>query len=247
MRKDELRKLRKLNATPAMVRLAADNEGKCERIESWGSTECMRKYGIFMRAQHLGKYLKIAIFLPNEVKKGRMKPRFEVFINVEGCEYITREWGEDETELWRTARIDNLDFRYYSRVKSRYAGYMYHSQKDAWMEPSQARSIAKTLKSNGKNGYRTVMEYQQRIQKQNIEARERREQEPWDKDMALVPEKTPAGFEKWWQKEVIKDHFIFYTYEKNGAKTGYCSYCDSEVELKERPKHNKESRYLCHR
>lgn len=248
MRKEELRKLRQLNATPAMIRLAADNERECERKEDWYRTTCKRIYGIFMRAQHLGKFMKIAIFLPNEVKDGRTKPRFEVFINIDGSEYITREWGKNEEELWRTARIDNLDYGSYIKNRSRY-NYMYYSQQDAWMEPSQARHIAKILDiKNGSRGYRAVQNWQERIQKQNIEDRERREQAPWDEDMALVPDRMPAGFDEWWQKEVIKEHFIFYTYDQNGAKTGYCSYCDSEVELKEKPRHNKDSKCpKCHR
>lgn len=248
MQKKELRKLRQLNATPAMIRLAEDNERACERKEPRGRTTCKRKYGIFMRAQHLGQYLKIAIFLPNEVKDGRTKPRFEIFINVEGDEYITREWGKNEDELWRTARIDNLDYCAYVKTSAR-DSYMYYSQNDAWMEPSQARYIAKTLDiSNGSRGYRAVWQWQERIQKQNIADRERREQAPWDEDMALVPDRMPAGFDKWWQKEVIKEHFIFYTYDANGAKTGYCSYCESEVELTEKPRHNKDSKCpKCHR
>lgn len=255
MYKKELRKLRQLNATPAMIRLAAGNKGYYERKESWGSTHCERKYGIFMRAQQLGAYLKVAIFLPNEVKDGRTKPRFEVFINVDGSEYITREWGMDETELWRTARIDNLD--YYKYVKEKYSwrsysyswSYMYYSQQNAWMEPSQAKNIAKILDAkDGSSVYKAVWQWQERIQKQNIADREKREQAPWDEDMALVPDRTPSGFDRWWQKEVIREHYIFYTYDKNGAKTGYCSYCDSEVKLKETPRHNKEGKCpKCHR
>ncbi|WP_291236782.1 PcfJ domain-containing protein [Frisingicoccus sp.] len=249
MQKKELRKLRRLNATKAMIRLAAVNEGKCERKESsWHKTDCKRKYGIFMRAQNLGKYIKIAIFIPDDLNDGRKKPRFEVFLNVKGSEYITREWGKDETELWRTARIDNLDYAYYVKGNDKYS-YMYYSQKEAWMEPSQARYIAELMgMKEGSRGYKAVRTWQERIQKQNIAEKERREQLPWDEDMKLVPDRMPDGFEKWWQKEVISKHFIFYTYDRDGAKEGYCSYCESMVQLKEKPKHNLESRCpKCHR
>ena len=62
MRKEILRKLRTLNATKEMMEKASVNERKIKVKLSYGEKVFERKYAIFMRCQHLGSYLKIAIF-----------------------------------------------------------------------------------------------------------------------------------------------------------------------------------------
>lgn len=36
----------------------------------------------------------------------------------------------------------------------------------------------------------------------------------------------------------IQTNYIFYDYRKGGARYGYCTYCEKEVALKQRPYHN---------
>ena len=36
----------------------------------------------------------------------------------------------------------------------------------------------------------------------------------------------------------IQENYIFYDYRKGGARYGYCTYCEKEVALKQRPYHN---------
>lgn len=230
MRKEVIRKLRTLNATKEMMQKAAENEGE-KRVESGYYYKVFkRKYAIFMRCQHLGPYLKIAIFIPEEMRTGISSPHFEIFINLDGKEYITREWKNGQ-EVWRTSKICNLKF---SNNES--WSYMYYSEKMSWINQEGSKSIKKLLNTE-KGGYEGVLEYQERILKERLEEKRRKETRPWDEDMSLVPE-LPQGFNKWWKKEGISEHFIFYKYKRGGATTGYCSNCEKEVIITN-PKHGK--------
>lgn len=223
MIKAELRKLRRLNATKEMMRKAEEDAG-CE--DRWGHHE---KYAheMFIRAQHLGGFLKAAVFCCGWLKQGIRSPCYEVFINISGEEYITRVLDEDGKETrWSAARIDNLPSpegrRYFTGTP--------------WMDNSQALALGKSLKTDGK-GYDAIWKFQQRICKEKIKEKEKRETAPWDADMALVPE-LPKAFDRWWRKEGITQNYIFYHYDRK-ILTGYCSYCEMDVYLKEKPAHNK--------
>ena len=94
MIKAELRKLRALNATKEMMQKAAADNGVEVEEKDWNGKSYTKKYkyryGMYLRCQNLNGYLKIAIFIPGEMKKGIATPRFEIFINPEADEYITR-------------------------------------------------------------------------------------------------------------------------------------------------------------
>lgn len=65
--------------------------------------------------------------------------------------------------------------------------------------------------------------------------------------MALTPP-LPKDWLRWVDKVGIPGQYIFYQYRKGGAKTGYCTYCEKEVPLKQQPYHKKEGRCpCCHR
>lgn len=231
MIKKELRKLRTLNATPEMIKKAKENEGKYKERVTFGYVrEYKRKYGSYLRCQNLKGYLKIAIFMPKDMIAGKKEPRFEIFIDPENENYITREWVKGE-EYWRTARIENLNYN------NDGGNYMWEAEKEAWINREGAKSIQTGLKVD-RGGYEGISKWQQSIDKKRLEERRARETRPWDEDMALVPE-MPKGFEKWWQKEAIREHFIFYHYDRKGVREGYCSYCEKMVPVTS-PKHGKE-------
>lgn len=240
MRKSDLRKLRKLNATKEMMEKAAENEELTEVKDSYGyKRKYKRKYGMFMRCQNLGGILKVALFYPDEMRCGTETPKYEIFLNYKGSEYITRELDRNGIELkWRTARIDNLDFL----EKGSNWSYFYDSRKKAWINPEGSKQI-KNLLNVEKGGYEGIRKYQERISDEKIKEQRRKETAPWDADMALIP-KLPTGFEKWWKKEAITENFIFYDYKRGGAKTGYCSYCEKEVPI-QHPKHSKTGECPC--
>lgn len=239
MIKAELRKLRTLNATKEMMEKAAKNEMEAVAELPYGQKKLQRKFAMFMRCQHLGGYLKIAIFIPDEMKNGISSPHFEIFINLKGQEYITREWKEGK-EVWRTSKICNLKF-----TNQNSWSYFYYSEKYTWVNQEGNQSIKRLLKT-GTGGYEGILEYQERVLDERLKEKRRRETKSWDEDMALIPD-VPQGFKNWWPKEGIPEHYIFYEYKRGRVKTGYCSYCDRVVDVTE-PRHGKQGICLrCHK
>ena len=114
MRKDKLRSLRSLNATDKMLELAADNE-YIKTYNRWDGQEInekRRKYALLLRTQQLKGIVKIAVFLPGKINSGIKTPRWEIFIDSDREEFITRVlddkgnetgWSSAMTELTATA------------------------------------------------------------------------------------------------------------------------------------------------
>lgn len=233
MIKKELRKLRTMNATPEMIKKAKENEVLGEKQTAYGYThKYKRKYGLYLRCQNLQGYLKIAVFWPKDMLKGKKEARFEIFIDPKNENYISREWVKGE-EVWRTARIENLSY------DNRGYNWMYESENYAWMNNEGTQTIKRVLKVD-KGGYKGILEWQKRIDEKKLKEKRARETRPWDKDMALVP-KIPEGFTGWVKKEAIPEHFIFYQYDRKGAREGYCSYCEKMVTI-QNPKHGMEAK-----
>lgn len=112
MRKSELEKLRTLNATPAMIR--ALQEPGTKRYYSGKINE--EKYHLAARCQQLGGYLKISICTREDISKKVYTPKWDIFINYEGDEYITRERQKDGSYKWRKAYGYNLeDYTWYNK------------------------------------------------------------------------------------------------------------------------------------
>lgn len=229
MRKSELRALRTLNATKEMIEKAKVNEEEKRVKTHWGEKTVKRKYHMFLRCQNLGVYLKVAVFSPKKLAAGDNRPIYEIFINPDGEEYITRELEDGKEVNWLTSKIDNL------QVHGNGWEGRYYSEEVAYINPEGRKNIRTRLKTVA-GGYDGILEFQRRIREEKIKQRERREQQPWDEDMALVPPE-PKRFEKWWKKEGISEQFMFYDYGRKVVK-GYCSYCEKEVPIKE-SRHNK--------
>ena len=218
MNKKKLLALRTLNATDKMMKMAANQEYKATGYEGRHKEY---KYGMFLRCQNLQGILKVSVFFAEEMKKGRSEAHYDIFCNYEGGEWLTL----DRTDMtWKTAKIDYLD-------KPDYAFYS-----GKWMNPEGIAEIKRCLEvDNG--GYRGILTWQLGIREDELKQKHRRETDPWDMKMEQVPE-LPKDWNNWINKGGCKFHYIFYTYERKGAKTGYCTYCKKEVPIS-KPKHNK--------
>ncbi|MBE5877078.1 MAG: hypothetical protein E7290_09375 [Lachnospiraceae bacterium] len=241
MIKAELRKLRALNATKEMMqKAAADNGVEAKEKDGNGKPYTKKykyRYGMYLRCQNLNGYLKIAVFLPDDMKKGIETPRFEIFINPKADEYITREYENGE-EKWRKATIENLNF-----PKGIWSYLYYDCFKESWINKDGAKSIKTVLKVED-GGYIGIRDYQRKVLKEKREEQYRRETAAWDADMALVKD-LPKNFMEWVSKKGIPEHFIFYQYDaKKEAESGYCSYCDKDVPIV-KPRHNKKGVCAC--
>lgn len=234
LKKDELRKLRTLRATPAMIAAAKDNDVITkERMSACYGTytrEYLRKYGYFLRCQNLGAFLKIAVFFSIEINKGQMDPHYEVFINPETGEYITRELTDGVETNWIGNMIDNL------KVPYKDYSYQYHCRKLAWINTEGKATLKRMLESNSDDALNMIRYWQSRMRQEKRNRNYDKNIEKWEKEVA-APELTDA-MKTWIKREVVTEHYMFYKYDRKGVKEGFCTYCEKKVPLPEKYKNN---------
>lgn len=231
MIKRNLEKLRTLKATPSMV-LKVNEPGR-KNVSRWYTNSTRKnayRYGCALRCQQIRGILKVALFTEKDLNGGNMDPRYEIFINYEGQEWISRERTKNGW-VWRTAMIDNL----YNRYNIHYDHDQY-----SYINPEGSRKI-KRLLNVSKGGYEGIMEWQHRVNEQRKEDKYKRETAKWDEAMDKVPNEIPEGFKKFCLQEGIKEHYIFYDYDRKGQNEGYCTCC-GKIVRGINPKYNKEDK-----
>lgn len=247
MRKEELRKLKRINATKLMVRLAKENvlEEPIVYDMGWGEVKENTQYDMFVRCQTRGKILMIGLFFPSDLAAGVLTPAYELYLNPEGDEFITRILQEGKEIRWSSAKMENLERINEETFIDEYGWYMSYKDIDSriWQNREGKDTIRQFLETKEK-GWQGIREYQNRARDNQIAEKERRQQEPWDKDMALVPEEILPGFKRWTEHDATKQHYIFYEYDRKEAQTGYCSYCEKQVPVI-KPRHNKKTVCRC--
>lgn len=230
MRKNELRKLRTLKATPKMMKMAAEDTPRRETYSyGWSSHErTVYQYGLYMRCQTLSGFLKVAFFLPDRMRLGGNLPAYELFICRQTGEFLTYDRNRDK---WLTAKLDLLDW----------PDYVGTSEKK-WINP-EGYSTIKTYLGVKQGGFSGLMEYQLKVRADELKRRHKRETDPWDMDLAQTPD-LPKDWVRWVRKVGIPENYIYYEYTKKGTETGYCTYCEKDVPIKT-PRHNKKGRCPC--
>ncbi|WP_029502521.1 PcfJ domain-containing protein [Lachnoclostridium phytofermentans] len=228
MKIEELKKLRKLYATKEMMQKAGIDVPK--RVSTGGYYKKLvesYKNGVYMRGQNLGGIFKIAFFLADRMRVGIKEPVYELFINYESGEFITYDVS---LKSWRNAKLDMLEW----------PEYVYHSGK--FVNAECNRSIKNLLKVTS-GGFKGILDYQLNVRADQLKKKHKRETNPWDLDMDEVPE-LPKDWNKWVEKVGITSNYIFYEYQRNGAKTGYCSWCEKDVPIA-KVKHNMIGKCKC--
>lgn len=243
MQKEALRQLKGITATPAMVRLAQNNKHEMTYPSKWGvyKKNTLRDLLIRCEIESVGKdsILVVCVFLPVKVAKGILTPICEIYCNLQTREYITRMLDDrGKEQKWSNAMADNLE-----KVGNYMDSYYWNINIPAWhariWQPPKEKKIIQDFLGTEEKSILGLIEWQRKIKKEKMEEKEKRQQEPWDRDMALIPEIFPS-FYTWMEKDGHNHHYIFYEYDKKGAKEGYCSHCQRLVPV-EKPKHNKES------
>lgn len=239
MRKEELRKLRALPATKEMMQKG--KRFKEVKEKRWYSDEVKIKivpdYNLLLRVQNLNGYIKIALFLPEMMRKDIKTPRYEVFLNVPGGEYITRELDDSGNEKrWLSAMACNLkEVNYYS-------WWHYDKGTSVFVSRDGMQTLNRLPLENELNnpkGLNRLRRWQTEQHEKLIKQREQREQAPWDADMKLVP-KITKGFEEWMRRNAASEYFMIYEYDSKGQKVGYCSKCRKRVPIVN-PRHGKKT------
>lgn len=233
MRKEELRKLRALPATKEMMEKGKRYQEKEERYWYSGTKHLViyPEYDLLLRVQNLQGYIKIALFLPEKMRQNIKTPVYEIFLNVQGNEYITRELDDEGKEVrWLTAMVHNLDG---VKFNCWYKNSKVFISKDGM----NTLNRLKLDKDRNVKGITRLQYWQQEQKNKETERKEAREQAPWDADMKLVP-KIPNSFEEWMRRDAASEYYMIYEYSSKGQKIGYCSKCKKYVPIA-KPLHGK--------
>lgn len=214
--------MRKLTATPSIISSAKQDELKI-RNNAWYADRKGYHIGQYMRCLVERDILKVAFFLTEHLRAGGNLPAFELFIDRKKECFITYDCLNNR---WLNAKLDMLPWPAYVRNSSH-----------RWMN-DQNHNLIKTFLGTSQGGYAGLVEYQLTVREKELVRKHKRETDPWDLELSQTRE-LPKDWETWVRKVGIPDNYIFYHYVKSGAKTGYCSYCEKEVPIKN-PRHNKE-------
>lgn len=236
MRKEELRKLKRICATPKMMRMARENHKKMQYSATWNRDYKVvynTEFDLFVRCQSRKSFLMICVFKPEWMEKGITHPLYEIYCNREGDEWITRILNRDGTEeKWSSAMFDNLP----CVINSHWRKYgVPGTKKRIWQNPEGMNTV-QTYLGEKEKGMFGLIDWQRKIKAKRIEEAEKRQQAPWDADMKLVPRIMPS-FKGWMQREAADKYFIIYEAKKKQHE-GWCSGCRRYVHITE-PRHNK--------
>ena len=224
MRKQELLRFRKQKATPSMMRHAEQDSLEDRRGYRW--SQCKGYHiGMYIRCLIERDILKVSFFLTEQMKTGGNLPAYEVYLDKKNMCFITYDCIGKK---WRDAKLDMLPW-------PSYVQYSDHK----WISSQDYTKIKNYLETK-QGGYAGLVDFQLQVREEELKQRHRRETDPWDLDLEQT-KPLPKDWDRWVHKVGITQNFIFYHYDRKGAKTGYCSYCEKEVSIKE-PKNNKEGR-----
>lgn len=216
MKRKELEKLPVLRATTAMLK-QAENEPMIE--SGYFRKELRYEHEYYARCKRFDRILKVAIYLTKNLAAGGRKPVYELFLDYDAQDFLTYSFMEKK---WRTAMLRNLPQQGFGI-------------RDVQISSRDSAVIGQYLHSKWE-AIVAIREFQEGIREKQLLARHKKETDPWDAAMALVPP-LPKDWDRWVSKVGIEQNYMFYQYRRGGTKTGYCSYCDREVPIR-KPKHN---------
>ena len=221
MKKTELLTFKRQLATPTMMNWAQGDELKKRKACYWGEGKGYH-VGMYIRCCIQRDILKVSFFLTELMKAGGKLPAYELFIDKAKEDFITYDCLN---KRWLTAKLDLIPWPM----------YIINSE-NKWISEADYMMIKRYLETK-QGGYAGLFEYQLHVRAEQLKRRHKRETDPWDLELEQTP-KIPNDWEQWVKKTGIPHYFMFYKYERRGAKTGYCSYCEKEVPIKD-PRHNK--------
>lgn len=216
MKKSSLLKMKNLPTTEEM--LAVAREDVPVKVGSGWNTSYRCRYSGFARSSVEGGILKVTLYDPDAMRLGGTLPVYEIFMEKEKQQFLTYDRAHDK---WRTAKIDYLEWQA-------------KESNNVWISAVDDAQIRQYLASDEKSVYRAILKFQRAVRDAELERRHRKETDPWDAELSQTPP-LPKDWERWVNKVGIQENYIFYDYHRGGAKHGYCTYCEKEVALKQRP------------
>lgn len=231
MKKKELLSMPKLEVTEEILRLVREDKLQ-EKIVSYGYGPS-RTYHIYERYQYYracvkNQILKVAVFSRKLIAQGISEPEYEIYISKEENAHATYH---PASEKWRKGKIDSLQYdiddgHYYGNIP--------------WFT-EHTKKIVNEYLGTGQMGVKAaVLSFQNDVGKEKLQKKHRSEMEEIDEAMAAVPE-YPKDFDDWILKSAfIHERFLMYRYGDKENKA-YCTHCQQNVKLKQKPYHDKGS------
>lgn len=221
MKKRNLLKMPVMQATKEMMELAAADHP--ETVKTWGGSSYLKfKRSCYLRSAIRHGILATAFYDPVTMRNGDRTPFMALFIDRKENRYLTYDFVNQK---WIGAMLDHIDWpqRYYGNY---------------WCAARDEQSIRRYLHRETAYGSakEILLSYQKSVREAALDAKYRRESEPWREENKQVPP-LPKNWLKWVDKVGIPEQFIYYQYKSGGATSGYCSFCEAEVPI-EKPKHN---------
>lgn len=225
MRKAGLIDGKPLTATRAMLERAKGDRGVEKRAETLFSTYNYMEYEtrFYFRAVSSRGILEVDLFTRKDLAAGRTEPRFRIFLDRERKDF--ESWNTVE-QKWSRAKIDMLE-----TGDNRYR-YSYRGRNHATAET--LRTVNRYLGTGCQKDVETaVLDFQAGIRKCALQEKHRLITDAIDGYMDMVPDRLPAGWEKF-LSDRVQEHSIFYRKEEG---TGYCTRCREYVCIPEGTRH----------
>ena len=232
MIKKELLRMRQLRATPKMIAAAKNDIPRKVTVNTYWSPHAKTwgEYQLYLRCCVKGNILKVALYYPDNLQVKGCLPSYEVYVDRTAQRFITYNCINGK---WLSAKLDRLNWPHYVPEPPR-----------TYMPAAEAKAVADYFGYSDKEGYEALLAYQKELREEARIRRHKKQTDLWDKDLALTPV-LPKDWDHWVDKVGIPQNYIFYEYQRGGAKTGYCTYCEKDVPIKGMPRHNKRSRCPC--
>lgn len=223
MRKAGLIDGKPLTATRAMLERAKGDRGVEKKAKTLFHTYNYMEYEtrFYFRAVSSRGILEVDLFTRKDLAAGRKEPRFRIFLDRERKDF--ESWNTVE-QKWSRAKIDMLE-----TGDNRYS---YRGRNHATAET--LRTVNRYLGTGCQKDVETaVLDFQAGIRKCALQEKHRLITDAIDGYMDMVPDRLPAGWEKF-LSDRVQEHSIFYRKEEG---TGYCTRCREYVCIPEGTRH----------
>lgn len=228
MKKAELLAMKKLLATPKMMKLV--QQDPVERKIIYYTYGASRQYDVYQRYQYFravtsNGILKVAAFSRRHLAAGMKEPEYEIFLSKEENTHLTYEVSSGK---WKTGKIDSLDF-------DLDYGHVYGNK--PWSSEETTKLVNAYLGTGTLETKEAVLRFQNEVGAERLKKRHKSEIEQIDAVMNTVPE-LPKDFDDWiLNSAFIRETYLIYHYGDKENKA-YCTHCKKDVRLRIIPKHN---------
>lgn len=228
MKKKELSQMKSLYASKDIVDTVY-RDAIVMKTERWNSGYEYKyktcKYFLYFRAAVENEILKVFVYSRKWLLKGRKEPEYIVFIDKRNEEFITLDPAENK---WRTAKIDMLHFDT--------GGYSRYYSTENYQTETTRKIVNDYFGTKKIEVKKVILEFQNKVRKDELSRKHRREIDEIDEVMNEVPE-LPKNFNDWVIRNCFRETLFYKPDRKHKRPDVFCTHCGKWVPSPEIPKH----------